>query len=180
MELCQVSILKVRVEQFKCSLPQNLNMLITFFAHHCFFYFLGGWLYSSSSKLFLVVSTRISLCLKNLYFTFMLDHGLTKSRRVDGHFTLEYWHVQLLWDFPIGASGKEPACQCRRHKRHRFGPSVGKIPCRRAWPPTPVFLPGEFHGQRSLATVHRVTKSQTWLKQLCTRTCIQLLCLKKV
>ena len=97
MELCQVSILKVRVEQFKCSLPQNLNMLITFFAHHCFFYFLGGWLYSSSSKLFLVVSTRISLCLKNLYFSFMLDHGLTKSRRVDGHFTLEYWHVQLLW-----------------------------------------------------------------------------------
>ena len=28
---------------------------------------------------------------------------------------------------------------------------VGKIPCRRAWQPTPVFLPGEAHGQRSLA-----------------------------
>ena len=27
---------------------------------------------------------------------------------------------------------------------------VGKIPCRKAWQPTPVFLPGEFHGQRSL------------------------------
>ena len=27
---------------------------------------------------------------------------------------------------------------------------VRKIPCRRAWQPTPVFLPGEFHGQRSL------------------------------
>ena len=30
-------------------------------------------------------------------------------------------------------------------------PGVGKIPWRRAWQPTPVFLPGEFHGQRSLA-----------------------------
>ena len=29
--------------------------------------------------------------------------------------------------------------------------SVRKIPCRRQWQPTPVFLPGEFHGQRSLA-----------------------------
>ena len=52
--------------------------------------------------------------------------------------------------FPGGASGKEPACQCRRHKRHRFSPWVGKIPWRREWLPTPVFLPGESHGQRSL------------------------------
>ena len=52
--------------------------------------------------------------------------------------------------FPGGASGKEPACQCRR-KRCRFDPWVGKIPWRRAWQSTPVFLPGEAHGQRSLA-----------------------------
>ena len=31
-----------------------------------------------------------------------------------------------------------------------FDPWVGKIPWRREWLPTPVFLPGEFHGQRSL------------------------------
>ena len=48
------------------------------------------------------------------------------------------------------AGGKELTCQCRRHKRHRFDPGVGKIPWRRAWQPTPVFLPGESHGQRSL------------------------------
>ena len=55
--------------------------------------------------------------------------------------------------FPGGASGKEPACQCRRLKRYRYGfdPWVGKIPWRRAWQPTPVFLSGESHGQRSLA-----------------------------
>jgi len=53
--------------------------------------------------------------------------------------------------FPGGASGKEPTCWCRRCKRCRFHPWVGKIPWRRAWQPTPVFLPGESHGQRSLA-----------------------------
>ena len=53
--------------------------------------------------------------------------------------------------FPGGASGKEPTCQCRRPKRHRFDPLVGKIPWRRAWQSTPLFLPRESHGQRSLA-----------------------------
>ena len=38
--------------------------------------------------------------------------------------------------------------QCRRRG---FDPWVREIPWRRAWLPTPVFLPGEFHGQRSLA-----------------------------
>ena len=40
--------------------------------------------------------------------------------------------------------------QCRRLKKHGFDPWVWKIPWRRAWLLTPVFLPGEFHGQRSL------------------------------
>ena len=38
------------------------------------------------------------------------------------------------------------------NKRHGFDPWVGKIPWRRAWQPTPVFLPGEYHGQRKLAS----------------------------
>ena len=44
-------------------------------------------------------------------------------------------------------SGKELACQCRRPG---FNPWVGKIPWRRKWQPTPVFLPGESHGHGSL------------------------------
>ena len=44
-------------------------------------------------------------------------------------------------------SGKEPTCHCRRCG---LDPWVGKISWRRAWQPTPVFLPGESHGQRSL------------------------------
>ena len=64
-------------------------------------------------------------------------------------------------------SGKELICQFRRLKRHGFGPWVGKIPWRRKWQPTTVFLPGEDHGQRSLgSTVHGVAKSWTQLKWL--------------
>ena len=54
------------------------------------------------------------------------------------------------WGLPGGASGKEPACQGRGLKRCGFDHRVGMIPWRRAWQPTPVFLPGESHGQRSL------------------------------
>ena len=52
---------------------------------------------------------------------------------------------------PQGLSGKESPCQWRRHKKLRLNTWVGKIPWRRKWQPTPVFLPGESSGQRSLA-----------------------------
>ena len=52
----------------------------------------------------------------------------------------------LLWCL----SGKEFAFQCRRHKRWRLEPWVRKIPWKRKWQPTPVFLPGKSHGQRGL------------------------------
>ena len=51
---------------------------------------------------------------------------------------------------PMWLSGKESAYQCRSHRRHGFDLWVRKIPWRRAWKPTPVFLLGESHGQRSL------------------------------
>ena len=68
--------------------------------------------------------------------------------------------MQLL-GFPGGAGGKELACLYRRHNRQGFDPWVRKIPWRKAWQPTPVFLPGESHGQRSLAIVHGVAESDT-------------------
>ena len=68
----------------------------------------------------------------------------------------EYWQLEFSfqlveyssffgcnYEFPGGTSGKEPTWQSRRHKRHEFDPWVGKIPWRRAWQPTPVFLSGE-------------------------------------
>ena len=80
-------------------------------------------------------------------------------------------------DFPGGASGKEPTCQCRRYKRHELDPWVRKVPRRREWQSTPVFLLGESHEQKSLegyslkdrtesdtneATQHAHTHEQGW------------------
>ena len=59
-------------------------------------------------------------------------------------------HTHTYMGVPDGASGKESACQCGRHKRHGFDSRVGKISWRRAWKSTPVFVPGEFYGERSL------------------------------
>ena len=59
-------------------------------------------------------------------------------------------HLSKPWTTQVAASGKEPACQCTRCKRYRFDFWVGKIPWGRARQPTPVFLPGESHGQRKL------------------------------
>ena len=50
-----------------------------------------------------------------------------------------------------GASGKEPPCECKRCQRCEFHPWILKILWRREWRPTPVFLPGDSHGQRRLA-----------------------------
>ena len=57
--------------------------------------------------------------------------------------------IIIIWDFPGVSNGKKICLQCGRP---RFDPWVGKIPLRRKWQPTPVFLPGKSHGQRSLAS----------------------------
>ena len=49
---------------------------------------------------------------------------------------------------PWWLSDKEFTLQCRRH---RFNPWVRKMHWKRKWQPSPVFLPGKSHGQRSLA-----------------------------
>ena len=69
---------------------------------------------------------------------------------------------------PWWLSDKESTCQCRRQG---FYPWVGKIFCRWKWQSTPVFLPGEYYGQRSLADYihgiskrirHRITTEHQW------------------
>ena len=65
---------------------------------------------------------------------------------------------QILFDFTYmrylgflsGTSGKDTACQCKKHKRCMFDLWGEKVPQRRAWQSTPVFLPKESQGQRSL------------------------------
>ena len=66
-----------------------------------------------------------------------------------------------LYNLPRWLSGKESACQCRRRG---FDPWVRKVPWRRKWQPTRVFLPGESHRWRNLAGYslwsHRVRHDQ--------------------
>ena len=75
------------------------------------------------------------------------------------------------WAFPGGTSGKEPACQWRRLKRHGFDSWVRKTPWRRKWKPTPVFLPGESPwtekpGRLQSMGSHRV--GHDWSNSACT------------
>ena len=84
----------------------------------------------------------------NIYLPYDPTSVKTKQNRI-----LLTNNIQILNDtinklgFPGSSEGKTLCLQCRPG----FEPQVGKIPWRRAWQPTTVVLPGEFHGQRSLA-----------------------------
>ena len=55
-----------------------------------------------------------------------------------------------LWASQVALVVKNLTANVGDYQRPRFNPWVGKMPWRRAWQPTPVFLPGESHRQRSL------------------------------
>ena len=74
--------------------------------------------------------------------------GGRRSLSLHGFWTsLSYGRPAWAFKGSLVAQTKGICLQCRRHG---FDPWVGKIPWRRAWQPTPVFLPEESHGQRSL------------------------------
>ena len=77
-------------------------------------------------------------------------------------------------NFPGGSSGKESTCQCRRWRRSGFSPWVGKIPWRRKWQPTPVFLPGEAYGQRSLAGYSPWGHKESDMTEAAEHTCMRV------
>ena len=74
------------------------------------------------------------------------------------------WILPLMFlGFPGGSNGKI----CLHCGRPRFSPWVGKIPWSWEWQSTPVFLPGEFQGQGSLAAYspwsHKESSTSEWL-----------------
>ena len=72
------------------------------------------------------------------------------------------FQIQKAKGFLGGTSGKEPICQCRRHKRCGFHSWFMKIPWRRKLDPTPVSLPQKSHGESNWrAVVHSITLSDT-------------------
>ena len=105
----------------------------------------GNWREMQMSRCSLPVAVR-SLSrvyfLQLLHYLVVLDHGFGWFSKDNG----------LLW----WLSGKESACQCRRPMKCRINPWVEIISCRRKWQPILVFLPGKFHGQKSLAGSQRV------------------------
>ena len=124
----------------------------------CFFHFiLLTWLRSFYSKcdnninnnnkivfffpLLMILSYKILRWPKSSLGFFMLWKNLTKH----------FGQLSISIGLPRWLSGKESACQCRTCRRHLFNPWFGKIPWRRNWQHTPVFLPGKSHGQRGLA-----------------------------
>ena len=74
-------------------------------------------------------------------------------------FSLSFGIICFMSGFPGGTSGKESTCQCRRYKRRGFDPWVGKIPWRRVWQRTPVFLPENPMDRGAWwTTIHGVTE----------------------
>ena len=107
----------------------------------CFFFFFK-WIMMGIKSLWWFVyqgSTRTISVYSSVYLFISISPFLQNKR-----------FATLIGFKPRWHSGKESVCQCRSHRRLEFKPWVGKIPWRRKWQSTPVFLPGESHGQRSL------------------------------
>ena len=122
-------------------------------------------LHPSYSKLFLsevnnipdLNSWWISCQIETAYLYFERWEGLLqKTLHTIWLLKVVIYHRSILhilcWTYFDGLlrwfGGKASSCHCRRHW---FDPCIGKIPCRRKWLSTPVFLPGKFHGPRNLA-----------------------------
>ena len=71
--------------------------------------------------------------------------------------------------FQVALVVKNPPANARDTGNLGLTPGKGIFPWRTAWQPTPIFLPGESHGQRSLADyIHGVAQSRTLLRWLST------------
>ena len=83
-----------------------------------------------------------------LFFRFLSHVALLLDSRFLLVIYFKFSSVYMSIGLPWWLSGKESTFQCRRHK---FNPWSRKIPRRRKWQPTPVCLPRNPQGQRSLA-----------------------------
>ena len=93
---------------------------------------------------------RLGKCRTKLHIVSLYTKKFFKADKVRFLVGVSISNSQKLLEWIDGSSGKGFACICRRHKRGRFDPWVGKIPWRRKWQPTPILLIGESHGQKSL------------------------------
>ena len=107
---------------------------------------------------FLIFNLKKALSLSSftLIKRFFSPSLLSAVRMLSSAFLRLLMFLPPIWipslGFPGGWLGKKIHLQYRRCRRYQFDSWVRKIPWRSAWQPTPVFLPGEYHGQRSLAS----------------------------
>ena len=93
---------------------------------------------------------RIFMCLLPICIYSLEKYLLKSSADLKiGFVSFYYWNLRVIQGFPGGASGNPTANAWE--KRCEFYPWLGKILWRRAWQTTPVFSPGESHGQKNLA-----------------------------
>ena len=145
LPVCNRSLSWGRFEDFKSSISSLLMICLDEFV--CFLllfvYFLLGfsWAFSIWKFVFYRIWEILGHC---LFFYFFL---IKRNRSLFLQMVYIFCGLVDACMFPRWLSGKESACQC---SRRGFDPWVGKSPCRRKWLPTPVFLPGKSHRQRSL------------------------------
>ena len=97
-------------------------------------------LYFFSTQFWILVPYRISLRkIPSSLFLEYLFSSYSISMTTNGVYGFSMW-----------SRGIEFTCKCRRCKRYKFDPWAGKMPWSWKRQPTPVFMPGESHGQRSL------------------------------
>ena len=117
-------------------------MAMTIFKHLVKNCDLGAYIYLP----FVLKNTSLNW---KLFATKMAKQNLWKFLKIDWKNinTPEEEQSIQIGGLPWWLSGKESACQCRKL---RFDSWFRKIPWRRKWQPTPVFLPGKSHGQKGL------------------------------
>ena len=103
------------------------------------------WTMMLAVSLLYLAFLRLRLCC--LYIHFVSSFYCKWMLNFVRWFLTKKPYLYILWGLPSWIRGKKFTCQC---KRYGFNPWVGKLPWGRKWKPTPVFLLGKFHGQRSL------------------------------
>ena len=123
---------------WECSFPQRIISTVYYYQIWIFVNLLGKkWCFS-------VVLIWIYLIVSGVLFHLHRDHFSLYMNHV---FIPSVCSYNELLGLPRWHWWKRTCRQCRRHNRHGFDPWVGKIPWRRPWPPTVVFLSGESLGQ---------------------------------
>ena len=129
------------------------SLLFPFGNHKFVFYICGSISILYRSSLVSVFTYRwymmlVSVWLTSLCMIISRSNHVATNGIISFFFFLWLSNVDWVYIYTGGSVVKKIYLQCRRHRRLGFS---GKIPWSRKWQPTPVFLPAEFHGQRSLA-----------------------------